>query len=123
VIVAANKEVLLKAMPAGIVGSGASEEACLRDLAGEFANMLLGAVKGKLLADGIALQLACPITAIGSAMSLPSPSGGTSTWHAFTSASGTLHIRFDAQFDPDFDLVATPGEQESALAAGAGVLF
>src|SRR5678815_1258859 len=41
VIVAANKEVLLTAMPAGIVGSGASEEACLRDLAGEFANMLL----------------------------------------------------------------------------------
>jgi len=122
VIVAASGDVFAHALPPG-VAHGPSLEACLRDLAGEFANMLLGAVKGKLIADGVVLQLACPITAIGSAMSLPTPAGGTSTWHTFSSPFGSLHIRFDAQFDRDFGFSEALAESQSALSAGDGGLF
>jgi hypothetical protein len=122
VIVAAMGDVFEHALPPN-VAQGPASEACLRDLAGEFANMLLGAIKGKLIHDGVVLQLACPITAIGSAMSLPTPAGGTSTWHTFSSVHGTIHIRFDAQFDRDFDFADESVEREQVAAAGTEVVF
>lgn len=122
VVVAAIAEVFERTLPPGVAES-ANADACIRDLAGEFANMLLGAIKGKLILDGVVLQLACPITAIGSAMSLPNPAGGTSTWHTFSSVHGTIHIRFDAQFDRDFDFANESVEREQVAAAGTEVVF
>jgi hypothetical protein len=121
VVVAGAAEVFAHAMPPELV-DGNPSEACLRDLAGEFANMLLGAVKGKLLGNGIVIQLACPITAIGSAMSLVAPSGGTSTLHTFSSAHGPLHVRFDAQFDADFEFGEALADS-ATMETGESILF
>lgn len=85
-------------------GADAASDAEIRDLFGEFSNMLLGRIKNQLLRRSVVLMLATPTTLFGQALRLPTPIGGTSTWHAFDSPHGRVFVRFDATFDPDFVL-------------------
>lgn len=80
----------------------------IRDLFGEFSNMLLGRIKNQLLRRAVVLMLATPTTLFGKDLRLPQPNAGTSTWHSFDSPFGRMFVRFDATFDPAFVL----GEEE-----------
>lgn len=89
-------------------GSEQASDDEIRDLFGEFSNMLLGRIKNQLLRRSVVLMLATPTTLFGKDLRLPQPKAGTSTWHAFDSPHGRMFVRFDATFDPAFIL----GEEE-----------
>jgi CheY-specific phosphatase CheX len=72
------------------------------DTIGEFANMLLGRLKYRLLLRGVVVLLATPTTAIGSNLTLPAPAVGASQWLQFDGEAGPLVARVDASFDADF---------------------
>lgn len=85
----------------------------LRDVFGEFANMLLGRVKNQLLRRAVVLQMATPTTSFGRDLRILAPKVGSSAWHAFESVSGRVFVRFDVTMEPGFVLgepVVEPGE-------------
>ena len=99
------------------------DESSAYDMLGEFANMLLGRVKNRLLTRGVVLLSATPTTAIGGALRLPSPVNGTATWHEFRAPFGPLHVRFDATFDEGFALEPVSEQTTPPLAEGEMMMF
>lgn len=101
--------VLVAAPPAvlewlrAVQGEGASADLC--DTIGEFSNMLLGRLKGKLLRDGLPILLSTPTTAIGLNLGLAA-SGAASKWFEFAGAHWRAAVRLHATFDDDFSLRA-----------------
>ena len=94
-------------------------EADLVDTVGEFSNMLLGRLKGRLLREGIPIALATPMTVVGHALRVSVPPG-TSHWRFFEGPGWHLGTRLDAAFDPGFVRAATPAEPAQA---GDSILF
>jgi Chemotaxis phosphatase CheX len=94
-------------------------ECDLVDTVGEFSNMLLGRLKGRLLKDGIPISLATPMTVIGDGLRTSIPPGASS-WQFFEGPGWHLGTRLDAAFEPGFrreDTPAAPAE------AGDAILF
>ena len=84
--------------------TGAPSEASLRDVLGEFCNMLAGRVKNRLATRDITPLLSTPTTIFGDDLQLPAPTSGMSAWHRFSSAAGSIFVRLDATFEVEFSL-------------------
>ena len=92
----------------------------LADALGEFSNMLLGRLKGRLLAEGIAVSISTPTTTSGSGLRVSVPPGA-STWVSVDGDGWELDVRLDAYFDATFALehsIRSPPAE-----AGAVILF
>jgi CheY-specific phosphatase CheX len=100
-------------------GPDASGDAC--DTLGEFSNMLLGRLKGRLLPEGFPILLSTPTTAFGSGFTLATPAG-PSRWLAFEGPGWRLDVRMNATFDDGFELQARE-DRGTAAEAGDMVLF
>jgi CheY-specific phosphatase CheX len=97
-------------------------EDVLRDVLGEFANMLLGRVKNQLIRRGLSPFLSTPTTVCGADLKLPAPRSGISAWHTFSTPSDAIFVRFDATFEPEF--VLEPAQEATGmLAEGEMVMF
>lgn len=110
-----------------------ADEGMLGDVLGEFANMLLGRLKNKLLARGVELLLGTPTTAVGRELVLTA-SSGTSAWYVFevygpgdsgagASASRRIHVRLDTEMDPALEIADEPETRALELVEGDMVLF
>lgn len=97
--------------PFGNIGAPADE----RDILGELANMVLGRLKGKLLAEGLPILMSTPTTARGPAVML-ARSGRPEEQLAFAGDGWSISARIDAAFDAAFGLQ----EEPTAIAAEAG---
>jgi CheY-specific phosphatase CheX len=97
-------------------------EATLRDILGEYCNMLAGRIKNRLVTRGIAPLIATPTTIFGDHLKLPVPTSGVSAWHRFSSPFGDIHIRLDATFESDFSL-SEEEKAETVPAEGETILF
>jgi CheY-specific phosphatase CheX len=98
-----------------------AEEGELADTLGEFSNMLLGRLKGRLLVEGLPILLATPTTASanGFRLSVPPPQ---SSWQVFDGPGWWMSTRLDAAFDSGFALQATDDRGKPAE-AGESILF
>lgn len=110
-----------------------SDEGMLGDVLGEFANMLLGRLKNRLLARGVELLLGTPTTAVGRELVL-TPSSGASAWYVFevdgagdanvsTRASRRIHVRLETEMDPALAIADEPEGRALELVEGDMVLF
>jgi CheY-specific phosphatase CheX len=97
--------------PFGNIGATADE----RDMLGELANLVLGRLKGKLLAEGLPILMSTPTTARGPAVML-ARSGRPEEQLAFAGDGWSISARVDAAFDDAFGLQ----EEPIAVAAQAG---
>ena len=97
-------------------------EGLLRDVLGEFCNMLIGRMKSRLVTRGVAPLLSTPTTIFGEGLQLPVSTSGLSGWQRFSSPSGDIHVRLDATFEADFTLTAVD-ESATPLVEGDTVLF
>jgi CheY-specific phosphatase CheX len=91
------------------------------DTLGEFSNMLLGRLKGRLLPEGFPILLSTPTTAFGGALRMSRPVR-PSTWLAFSSPSWKFDLRIDATFEDGFALQAREA-RETPAEAGDMMLF
>ena len=98
-------------------------EALLRDVLGEFCNMLIGRMKNRLVSRGIAPLLSTPITIFGDDLKLPVPTSGVSAWLRFSSPAGDIHVRLDASFEADFALSAQDPSVAPPPLEGDTILF
>jgi CheY-specific phosphatase CheX len=98
-------------------------EVALRDVLGEFTNMLAGRVKNQLVAHDVAPMLAPPTTVFGDDLQLPTPVSGLSAWHRFSTSNGDLFIRFDAAFDAAFSLAPADSNKAPVVREGEMVMW
>lgn len=105
------------------VNDAGAEPASLRDVLGEFSNMLLGRIKNQLILREVAPLLATPTTVFGDHLELPAPTSGMSAWHTFSGPAGDVFVRFDATFDAAFALSPAVDGRVPALAEGEMILF
>ena len=96
-------------------------EGDLGDTVGEFCNMLLGRLKGRLLGEGLPILLATPTTALGSGLRLSLPPSQSASL-VFEGPGWRLSARLDATFDPGFALQDTR-DQDRPAQAGESILF
>jgi CheY-specific phosphatase CheX len=87
----------------------------VRDILGELTNMVLGRLKGKLLAEGLPILMSTPTTARGPAVML-ARSGRPEEQLTFAGEGWSISARVDAAFDEAFGLQ----EEPTAIAAEAG---
>jgi chemotaxis phosphatase CheX-like protein len=105
------------------IRSGPPDEASLRDVLGEFSNMLIGRVKNRLVTRDVAPLLSTPTTIFGDRLELPVPTSGMSAWHRFASPVGDIFARLDATFDAEFSLGQVEKTAPVPLAEGEMILF
>jgi CheY-specific phosphatase CheX len=120
-LILASCDVVTAIEPKELHGTGLPAEALLRDVLGEFSNMLLGRVKNQLCLRSVAPLLTQPTTVLGHDLQLPVPRSGMSAWHTFTCRAGSIFVRFDATFEPDFAL--DPDRKPPVVLEGEMVLF
>ena len=108
--------------PPEVVARAVAPEDVLRDVLGEFANMLLGRVKNQLVRRALSPFLSTPTTVFGADLKLPAPTSGISAWHTFSTPSDAIFVRFDATFEPGFVLEAMEGAVDM-IAEGEMVMF
>ena len=124
VVLLTSRHVVDVLRPAELQASGlATEDVLLRDVLGEFANMLLGRVKNKLSTRSFAPMLATPTTVLGDDLALPAPRSGLSAWHRFAAAEGDIFVRLDATFEPHFALDAAASSAAQPMREGDVFLF
>ncbi len=122
-LILTSRAIVTELEPEELKRAGIPAEASLRDVLGEFANMLLGRVKNKLLAHDMIPFLTTPTTVFGDELQLPAPTSGMSAWHTFATANGPLFVRFDATFDADFVLEPPDDDGDAPLAEGEMITF
>jgi hypothetical protein len=93
----------------------------LTDTLGEFSNMLLGRLKGRLLVEGLKVMLATPTTASGNGLRFSAPPS-QSTWQVFDGPGWKVNTRLDATFCDGFALQQLD-DREKPAEAGDGILF
>jgi len=98
-------------------------EGVLRDILGEFCNMLIGRMKNRLVSRGVAPLLSTPITIFGDDLKLPVPTSGVSGWQRFSSPAGDIHVRLDATFEVEFELSKDEATAAKLPSEGETVLF
>jgi CheY-specific phosphatase CheX len=96
-----------------------SADAC--DTLGEFSNMLLGHLKGRLLPEGFPILLSTPTTASAGTLRIPRASP-TAIVTSFDGPGWRLDVRLDATFDEGFAL-QEPRNPAAPLRAGEVTLF
>jgi hypothetical protein len=101
----------------------AGSELTLRDVLGEFANMLTGRMKNKLLRRGMAPMIGTPASIVGEDLELPAPRSGVSAWQRYSGATGEIFIRLDATLEVDFALGLSAEDAAPPMAEGEMVLF
>src|SRR5258708_27445790 len=106
VLLLTSRAMVDKLQPPELSGSGVPEDVLLRDVLGEFANMLLGRMKNQLDARSLSPLLSTPTTIVGVDLVLPAPKSGLSAWHRFDSTSGEIFVRLDATFEANFALAS-----------------
>jgi len=115
--------VLVAATPAVLAWrcaiDGGHEVTDICDTIGEFSNMLLGRLKGKLLPEGLSIHVSTPTTALAQNLSL-APSGAISTWLIFDGPTWHVAVRLHASFDDGFrlhrnELAGAPAEAGDML--------
>lgn len=89
------------------------------DTVGEFSNMLLGRLKGRLLREGIPISLATPTTLSRNQLGRSVPARAAS-WQLYEGPGWQLGTRLDAAFGPEFQRESSPTEP---VAAGEALLF
>ncbi|HET7542306.1 MAG TPA: chemotaxis protein CheX [Polyangiaceae bacterium] len=94
-------------------------ECDVNDTVGEFSNMLLGRLKGRLLREGIPISLATPTTVVGDEPHL-SLAPAASSWQFFEGPGWQLGARLDAAFEPGFRRETTAAQP---IEAGDALLF
>ncbi|HEY0463354.1 MAG TPA: chemotaxis protein CheX [Polyangiaceae bacterium] len=94
-------------------------ECDLVDAVGEFSNMLLGRLKGRLLREGIPISLATPMTVIGEGLRI-SKAPGASSWQFYQGPGWRLGTRLDAAFEAAFERGHTA---VVPIEAGEAILF
>jgi CheY-specific phosphatase CheX len=97
------------------------EDGEILDTLGEFSNMLLGRLKGRLLREGMSILAATPTTAMGAGLRLSAPPA-QSGWCAFDGPGWQVKVRLDATFDPGFELPVRR-EVQGHAEAGDAILF
>jgi hypothetical protein len=122
-LIVTSRDVVCSLQPEEVRAAFKSSEESLRDVLGEFANMLAGRVKNQLLSRKIAPFLSTPTTVLGDHIQLPVPTSGMSAWHNFAGASGSIFVRFDATFETEFALASPPDANAAPFAEGDVVLF
>lgn len=100
---------------------GADLTADVCDALGEFANMLLGRLKGRLLPEGFPILLSTPTTTSGGTLRVSRPTA-PSALLTFDGPGWTLDVRIDATFDDTFALQARDA-RETPAEAGDVMLF
>lgn len=88
------------------------------DVLGEFANMLLGRLKTRLLPEGLPLQVSTPATASGKGIRLAG-APEHSEWVSLAGASWQAKVRLDMTFDASFTLRRGEGHEDPAQAGDA----
>ncbi len=91
------------------------------DALGEFANMLLGRLKNRLLLEGLVLQVSTPTTAAGNQLRLAMPPG-ESRWLLLAGQGWDVQIRLEADFEADF-VLEEHGTRQAPAEAGAAIIF
>jgi len=117
------RDTVLALVPAPLRRSGPPLELVLRDLLGEFANMLAGRMKNRLLAHGVDLLVSTPTTVLGEELVVPPPASGASAWLRFTGSGALLLVRLEATFDPDFTLAPADEAKAPLVKEGEMILF
>ena len=107
------------AVESWLVATGV-EDGEVGDAVGEFSNMLLGRLKGRLHGEGITILLSTPTSATVSSLRLSVPPG---MWVAldFEGPQWRLTVRLDVSFELGF--VCGPGDNQGEAAAEAGDAF
>lgn len=101
-IVLVSTPAMLRTLDVGVPAP--TTDADLGDLQGEVANMVLGRLKSGVRKHGVQLSVSTPTSFVGRDLSVPTPRGGTSSWHRFSSRHGSVYVRFDVIFEPTFAL-------------------
>jgi hypothetical protein len=123
-VLVSTHEVVASLQPEVLRATDAPQEIVLRDVFGEFSNMLLGRLKNKLLPRGVAALLATPTTMMGERLPVPVPYSGLSAWHRFSGGVGDIFVRLDATMDPQLILESPPmPDAGPPLAEGEMLLF
>jgi len=91
------------------------------DTLGEFSNMLLGRLKGRLLAEGLPVLLSTPTTAAGSGLRMARPAGAHVRL-VFDGPTWDLEVLISATFEEGFSF-KEPAKREVAAEAGEMMLF
>jgi hypothetical protein len=100
---------------------GGLDAADVCDTLGEFSNMLLGHLKGKLLPEGFPILLSTPTTASAGDLRMPR-AVGPSSLETFQGAGWRLDVRLEATFEPGFAL-QDASDRAAAPSAGEVMLF
>lgn len=122
-LILTSRSIVSDLAPEEMKAANLPQEVALRDVLGEFANMLLGRVKNKLLAHDMVPLLTTPTTVFGDDLQLPAPNSGMSAWHTFTTDKGAVFVRFDATFEADFVLDPPVEDGDAVLAEGEMIAF
>jgi CheY-specific phosphatase CheX len=124
VLLLTSRAVVDALQPDEMRATGLPEDVLLRDVLGEFANMLLGRIKNQLAARSLSPMVATPTTIVGDDLALPAPKSGLSAWHRFSSAAGDIFVRLDATFEAEFALAPETEDTSSArMREGDMILF
>jgi CheY-specific phosphatase CheX len=91
------------------------------DVLGEFANMLLGRLKTRLLPAGLRLQVSTPTIACGNGLRLSTPPA-LSNWLGLRGDGWDLQVRLDTTFEASF-LLREASTAESPAQAGEAIFF
>lgn len=102
---------------------GRSGDAVLCDTLAEFANMLVGRLKNKLLSRGVVLSFSIPTSSIGSHLRLFGLHAASSCWLLFDGDDRAVHVRVDVTPDDGFELSETSESDDAAPAAEGEMLF
>jgi CheY-specific phosphatase CheX len=123
-VLSANPGLLEGSCPARTVGrTDATHGEILQDWIGELANQLLGRLKSRLLAHGVAIQLGTPTTVSGLELRVRSCGGERPATPLWLHAGGDwLVVRLDAVAAPETKLSTSP-DPSSAAAEGEILLF
>ncbi len=123
VLLLTSREVVARLVPPEVRRCDLESEAVLRDVLGEFANMLAGRVKNQLVVRDVAPLLTPPTTVFGDDLELPAPKSGMSAWHRFAAPGGDVFVRFDASFEADFELGAADATKAPPVREGEMLLW
>lgn len=110
-------------IPSELRALGPLHDRELRDLLGEFTNMLAGRVKNQLLAHGVEPMVSTPTTILGHALQVPPSDGVGCTWYHFRHETSLLHVRLDATFEDAFELAPADAALAPEVREGEMLLF
>jgi len=120
-VLISTRALVARALPSE-VREGASEEQ-ISDWMGELANQLLGRIKNKLLALGVALEMSTPTVIWGLELASKDTRSRLRRRFAFRHGGQPLSVFVDAVSAPDFEFTVSEAAQGPGIAEGELTLF